>query len=421
MAWWCRTPGRRRRRRRRRLWRQCPRGLGWRVPGLRGLRLLGRRGRLAARRGRLLRRLCGSCCRGFCSRTSSERGRSGRHPCLVLGSVRARRRRGGRDPGGALRRDAVAANERGPAAAAAAAAEASNRHYRLLLSSPGLHLGVGELPVVPPDDFLIAKPHSVQLVPTCDPVLVDIVGPAEELELLAIREHALNEVVDLIWLAGGLTNLTDDDIAVQVPVQFGVPLDTDEAVLLGVVDPVTSSAGANDSLQLVRLHPNDLLYPLVPPDAEAVACQLHGPAGDPQEDHPVLVDLAYLEVSNLVVGERPVGQLHVDVPRRVGHDDADEAVEYGQREDPQITLDPLRWKFHALHRELVDALRVGAAVVDSTLVQVLGLLHRQVESIVDILALVDVPAGVQIGAVSQGLVGPGLYDLLEVDLGASGG
>ena len=39
---------------------------------------------------------------------------------------------------------------------------------------------------------------------------------------------------------------------------------THQTVLFAVVQPVAGSPGSNDPLQLVRLHPDDLVTPLVP-------------------------------------------------------------------------------------------------------------------------------------------------------------
>ena len=45
--------------------------------------------------------------------------------------------------------------------------------------------------------------------------------------------------------------------------------DPDEAVLLRVVQPVPRAPGADEALELVRLHPQDLLHALVAPDLHA--------------------------------------------------------------------------------------------------------------------------------------------------------
>lgn len=47
----------------------------------------------------------------------------------------------------------------------------------------------------------------------------------------------------------------------------------DESLL---VEPMTSAAGADEALQLVGLHPNELVYSLVAPDLKALSSEFHG-------------------------------------------------------------------------------------------------------------------------------------------------
>ncbi|GIX62189.1 centrin-2, putative [Babesia caballi] len=130
----------------------------------------------------------------------------------------------------------------------------------------------------------------------CDPVVAHVVAAAENLELESARGHALDEAVDLVGLARGLAHLRHDDVAVQVPIYDRVALDADEAVLLGVVEPVASAASANDALKLV-----------------AHLRVLHG----------------------------AVGKVHVDVPGGVGHHHGDVGVEDGKVELAHVAADPL--------------------------------------------------------------------------------
>jgi len=51
---------------------------------------------------------------------------------------------------------------------------------------------------------------------------------------------------------------------------------THKAMLLAVVQPVTCSTRSDDSLQLIRLHPYDLINAFVTPQLEALPTQLHG-------------------------------------------------------------------------------------------------------------------------------------------------
>ena len=53
-----------------------------------------------------------------------------------------------------------------------------------------------------------------------------------------------------------LTCLCYDDITVHSLVDLGFPLDSHQAVLLGVVDPVTCPSSPDEALQLVGLDPH---------------------------------------------------------------------------------------------------------------------------------------------------------------------
>lgn len=70
--------------------------------------------------------------------------------------------------------------------------------------------------------------------------------------------------------------LGDQHVAIHVAVDGRVPLDAHQAVLLGVVQPVAGAPGADQALQLVGLHPHQLVHALVAPDLQALAAQLHG-------------------------------------------------------------------------------------------------------------------------------------------------
>lgn len=53
-----------------------------------------------------------------------------------------------------------------------------------------------------------------QLIPQSQPPRHAVVWSAKKLDLLASRLHALDDPVDLIWLATGLADFADNDIAI---------------------------------------------------------------------------------------------------------------------------------------------------------------------------------------------------------------
>ena len=61
------------------------------------------------------------------------------------------------------------------------------------------------------------------------------------------------------------TDLCNQNITVKIAVDLGAALHTNKAVLLAVVQPVPSAASSDQALQLICLHPDQLIDTLVPP------------------------------------------------------------------------------------------------------------------------------------------------------------
>mmetsp|Transcript_44627 Transcript_44627/g.123679 ORF Transcript_44627/g.123679 Transcript_44627/m.123679 type:complete len:282 (-) Transcript_44627:1318-2163(-) len=246
----------------------------------------------------------------------------------------------------------------------------ASKHWenRLAFLLPSFYRLVRELVVIPSNDLLVANAHAIELVTTCNPILMHVVGPAEQLQLQTVREHALYKIVYLVGLPGGLPNLADNDITIKVAIESRITFDANKAVLLCMVNPMACSPRADDALELVRLYPDDFLYSLVAPNLKTLPCQLHGSASHPQENHAIFVDIPDLEVPNLVVREGAIRQLHVDVPWRVSHDDRYLVFENRQGENLEVALNPLGRQLHAFHCQLIDTLRVGATILHATLV-----------------------------------------------------
>ena len=87
-------------------------------------------------------------------------------------------------------------------------------------------------------------------------------------------------------------HLADEDIAVEAAVDVGAALHADQAVLLGVVEPVAGAPCADEPLQLVCLHPDQLIHSLVAPDLQALAAELHRAPCSRHTNHSVVI-LAY--------------------------------------------------------------------------------------------------------------------------------
>lgn len=138
-------------------------------------------------------------------------------------------------------------------------------------------------------------------------------------------------------------------------------------MLLSVVQPMTSSSRTNNTLQLVRFHPDDLLALLVAPEPQAFSAEFHGsenvqlylkclsaptdqspnkwllPACDPQKDQSFILQALHVQRSHFIIAHCSVWQLHVDIPGWIGHDNG-KLAQYGQIEETKIALDPLKSK-----------------------------------------------------------------------------
>jgi len=161
-----------------------------------------------------------------------------------------------------------------------------------------------------------------------------------DLELTTAGTRTLDELVQLVGLAARLADLGDDDIRVDAaprpfrrrrgPRTGRRALDGNEAMLFGVIEPVTGPAGADERAELIRLEPDDLVDALeaarsvqprvedAPPLGEADATELHRAAGDPEEEQAALVlQLRHRQRDHFVVGERCVRQsLRPQIVRR---------------------------------------------------------------------------------------------------------
>lgn len=101
--------------------------------------------------------------------------------------------------------------------------------------------------------------------------------------------HPFDEPVDLVGLATCLPHLGYNHIAVNFCIDFGVSFDANQAVLFGMVEPVTSLTGDNESLDLVCFDPHELIDFLITPLIHALSSEFHRPAGHPQEYNAVIL------------------------------------------------------------------------------------------------------------------------------------
>lgn len=90
-------------------------------------------------------------------------------------------------------------------------------------------------------------------------------GASEQLYFLAARIQPLDQAVNFVRFSTGLPHFGHKHIAIEVPVDVRVPLNTYEAMLLGMIQPMASSACDYQSVQLVGLNPHKLINPFVSP------------------------------------------------------------------------------------------------------------------------------------------------------------
>lgn len=100
----------------------------------------------------------------------------------------------------------------------------------------------------------------------------------------------------------GRAHFGDNHVIVETSFYaFRLTLDANQAVLFAVIQPVVGSADANDALQLIGLHPDDLT-------AALVALEFMHSRPTERSDHHHL--------KHLVIAQQAVRQFHVNVPNR---------------------------------------------------------------------------------------------------------
>jgi hypothetical protein len=114
-------------------------------------------------------------------------------------------------------------------------------------------------------------------------------------------------------------NLRNDHVSIEPsirpigPHKFALVVDLslqpDEHVLLCVVQPVSRASGTDDTLQLVSLHPDDLINTSVSPVAQAFAANFHRSSSHPKEKKTFVLKGWDRHRSHLVVSHRTIWEL----------------------------------------------------------------------------------------------------------------
>jgi hypothetical protein len=114
-------------------------------------------------------------------------------------------------------------------------------------------------------------------------------------------------------------NLRNDHVSIEPsirpigPHKFALVVDLslqpDEHVLLCVVQPVSCASGPDDTLQLISLHPDDLINTSVSPVAQAFAANLHRSSSHPEEEKSFVLEGRDRHRSHLVVSHRTIWEL----------------------------------------------------------------------------------------------------------------
>lgn len=85
--------------------------------------------------------------------------------------------------------------------------------------------------------------------------------------LFASEIYRLYDVcsTNLIWLTTCLSDLGNNDISINIPVHFWIPLYSNQAMLLTMIQPMACPPCSDYTLKLISFDPNDLFNTLVPP------------------------------------------------------------------------------------------------------------------------------------------------------------
>ncbi len=103
----------------------------------------------------------------------------------------------------------------------------------------------------------------------------------EQLDLPSPRRQSLNNPIDLIGLVRRCPHLSHNYITVNPFIEqlrSRLALDADQAMLLTVIKPMACTTRSNNPLQLVGLHPYQLIHSFIILLFKALAAQLHRPS-----------------------------------------------------------------------------------------------------------------------------------------------
>lgn len=124
-----------------------------------------------------------------------------------------------------------------------------------------------------------------------------------------IRTESIDEPVHFVRFSTRFSDFRNQNIRVNPSVVLRVSLDSNQAVLFRVVQPVSRPAGPDKPLKLVGLDPNKLSHSIITPNLQAFSSKLHGSSGDPKKNKPVVLQFGNRHLSHLVVRHGSVREL----------------------------------------------------------------------------------------------------------------
>lgn len=115
--------------------------------------------------------------------------------------------------------------------------------------------------------------------------------------------------------------LGDDDVRPSPPLDpFWVPLNANQTMFHGMVEPVTSSANGDETLQVVNLYPSNLIADFITPCLETSIASVHRPRSTPEKEDTFILKILERKVDYGLVRNGAIRKLYDTTHQSVQND-----------------------------------------------------------------------------------------------------
>lgn len=135
--------------------------------------------------------------------------------------------------------------------------------------------------LVPCNYLWVFEPYISQLITQSHPSRHAVVRSSKKFYFFASWSHPFDDSVNLIWFPACFPHFWDDDITIEPGIDLWISLNPHQAMLLGMVEPVSCFSCDDEPMDLIGFDPDDLIDLLVPPLVHAISGEFHGSTCDP--------------------------------------------------------------------------------------------------------------------------------------------